>query len=409
MTTPTPRENENDTTAETEAPATEPVELVADDSGALADAPNAAGEADEATDDSTSGEEASSTVDSEASESETTSADEATVAEGDSADDRSEMTSLAAVDSEPKKRKMSAGRKGALALLAAAVAVGVGAAGAIAAGVNPTTVPTASATAKSGTDAKELCESFASEGIDCLVNFKPSDKVERGGFLAQSVEPGFSLTKPDSIELDYSAGPASGVMPNLKGMELDAAKSELYALGLNITDIEVKDVEGVEANRVASTSIKPDAKVANGNEVKLVVSSGATKLPDWSGKTRAEVETQAKKLGVKVTFKEAESDKPADTVIAQSPKKGETSANGEVTVTVAKAKEVKEVKVPAVIGKSADEAQSELAAAGFHDITVVPVKNAEVTEAQVTQVIPGEGKKAKTDSNVVIIESQPSK
>ena len=199
MTTPTPRENENDTTAETEAPATEPVELVADDSGALADAPNAAGEADEATDDSTSGEEASSTVDSEASEGETASADEATVAEGDSADDRSETTSLAAVDSEPKKRKMSAGRKGALALLAAAVVVGVSAAGAIAAGVNPTTVPTASATAKSGADAKELCESFAGEGIDCLVNFKPSDKVERGGFLAQSVEPSPSPSPSSSI------------------------------------------------------------------------------------------------------------------------------------------------------------------------------------------------------------------
>lgn len=396
----TPMPHENDPTSEPESPTTEPIE------------PTAEAETSSIDEDSSTehGEEVS--VEEPAGDDNLADASELVADESDdnleTGDDVDAASSLEAADSIPPRKKMSAGRKAALASLAAAVVVGVGAAGAIAAGVNPTTVPTAAASTAPSADVKELCEDFANEGIDCLVNFKPSDKIERGGFLAQSVEPGFSFTKPDSIELDYSAGPASGVMPNLKGMELDEAKEELYALGLNITDIEVKDVEGVEANRVASASIEPEAKVANGNEVKLTVSSGATKLPDWSGKTRAEVETEAKKLGVEVTFKEAESDKHADTVIAQSPKKGETSGNGKVTVTVAKSQEVKEVKVPDVIGKSADEAQSELATAGFRNITVVPVKNTEVTEAQVTQVIPGEGKKVKTDANVVIIESQPS-
>lgn len=255
---------------------------------------------------------------------------------------------------------------------------------------------------------QKVCQPFKDSALDCAVKYEPTDEP-RGSLVSQSHDEGSRIKKGERVELVYSAGPASSTFPNLKNTELEDAKQQLYGMGIDIEKIDIVDTTEVEEGRVLSTSIAPDTPVKNGDSVTLKVASGSLKVPDWMGKTRDEVASEADKLGLEVEYKDEESTKPANTVIMQSPKKGEFSKDKKVTVTVAKAIEVKDVKVPDVIGKSRKDAQSILASEGFTRINVAVIKSTAVDKETVTQVVPGVGEKAKTDDNIVIIVMVPEK
>ena len=269
-------------------------------------------------------------------------------------------------------------------------------------------VPAAAKSISPEDSEQKVCQPFKDSSLDCAVKYKPTDEP-RGSLVSQSHDEGSRIKKGDKVELVYSAGPASSTFPNLKNTELEDAKQQLYAMGIDIEKIDIVDTAEVEEGRVLSTSIAQDTPVKNGDSVTLKVASGSLKVPDWMGKTRDEVASEADKLGLEVEYKEEESTKPANTVIAQSPKKGEFSKDKKVTVTVAKAIEVKDVKVPDVIGKSRKDAQSILASEGFTRINVAVIKSTAVDKETVTQVVPGVGEKAKTDDNIVIIVMVPEK
>ena len=269
-------------------------------------------------------------------------------------------------------------------------------------------VPAAAKRISPAVSDQKVCQPFKDSALDCAVKYEPTEEP-RGKLVSQSHDEGSRIKKGEKVELVYSAGPASSTFPNLKNTELEDAKKQLYGMGIDIEKIDIVDTAEVEEGRVLSTSIAPDTPVKNGDSVTLKVASGSLKVPDWMGKTRDEVASEADKLGLEVEYKDEESTKPANTVITQSPKKGEFSKDKKVTVTVAKAIEVKDVKVPDVIGKSRKDAQSILASEGFTRINVAVIKSTAVDKETVTQVVPGVGEKAKTDDNIVIIVMVPEK
>ena len=269
-------------------------------------------------------------------------------------------------------------------------------------------VPAAAKSISPEDSEQKVCQPFKDSSLDCAVKYEPTDEP-RGSLVSQSHDEGSRIKKGERVELVYSAGPASSTFPNLKNTELEDAKQQLYGMGIDIEKIDIVDTAEVEEGRVLSTSIAPDTPVKNGDSVTLKVASGSLKVPEWVGKTRDEVASEADKLGLEVEYKDEESTKPANTVIAQSPKKGEFSKDKKVTVTVAKAIEVKDVKVPDVVGKSRKDAQSILASEGFTRINVAVIKSTAVDKETVTQVVPGVGEKAKTDDNIVIIVMVPEK
>lgn len=316
---------------------------------------------------------------------------------------------------EQKRRKKGAKNdsqgvnKKKLALIGAGVLLSLAAvAGAGAYFTLTSPVPAAAESISPEDSDQKVCQPFKDSSLDCAVKYEPADEP-RGSLVSQSHDEGSRIKKGERVELVYSAGPASSTFPNLKNTELEDAKQQLYGMGIDIEKIDIVDTAEVEEGRVLSTSIAPDTHVKNGDSVTLKVASGSLKVPDWVGKTRDEVESEADKLGLEVEYKDEESTKPANTVIAQSPKKDEFSKDKKVTVTVAKAIEVKDVKVPDVIGKSRKDAQSILASEGFTRINVAVIKSTAVDKETVTQVVPGVGEKAKTDDNIVIIIMVPEK
>ena len=118
----------------------------------------------------------------------------------------------------------------------------------------------------------------------------------------------------------------------------------------------------------------PDAghKVAKGTQINIVVSKGAepaadVTVPDLKGKSPSEAEAISSKLGLKSQAGDSvnSDDVEVGKIAAQTPAAGTTAKAGD-TITYQLSKGPDEADVPNVVGKTEDEAQSALQAAGFN-------------------------------------------
>lgn len=257
------------------------------------------------------------------------------------------------------------------------------------------------------TETSDLCQKFETANLNCTVTWNANDNVRRGALVSQTVKTGERVKKDTPINLVYSKGPSVSEFPNLNGTNLEEAKDKLYAIGVEIEEISIVDSNGRAENTVVRSSVEAGESVKNGSKVVLEVSNGKVTVPDWNGKTREFVEADAKKLGITVEFKREESEKASGIVLSQTPKAGEVDTTTEVVVVISTTFESKELTVPDVVGKSAEEAQVQLATTGFRHIKTVIVKNSEVTSKQVTQVVPAVGQTGGSEENVVLIVSEP--
>ena len=272
--------------------------------------------------------------------------------------------------------------------------------------LNSTVVPTAPSLQDKASESK-ICEEFANAFDSCSVTLAPHESIARDSLVSQSVDPGFKVNPAKNIELVYSSGPESVKFPNLIRKSYDDAVKELYSSGLEIGKVTVSDKADLEPNRIISASVAVGEVVKNGAAIDLEISSETVVIPDFAGKTKEQTELDLKNIEVSTTFIEKISDKPQGTVIGQSPAAGKVSKGSKVEITIAKPDEIKNIKVPSVVGMKEVEAQGAIAAAGFKNIAVVKIEGYKVTEALVTHVVPGEGRTIRSDSNVVIVISTP--
>lgn len=301
-------------------------------------------------------------------------------------------------------------RRGKLAIGVIALAVLMGGATTVFAASNSRpNVPAALASASAGADNSAICENFVQVSLDCEVEWIPNATEKRGTLLTQSIAAGSRVDRDTKISLTYSSGPATSEMPNLKNKTVSEAEAALYEMNVSVSEIKETPGADIPKGNVISSSVAAGTKVENGSSVVLSVSNGKAGVPNWSDKTKEFVETDAKKLGLEVEFVYEESEKASDLVLSQTPAAGEVSSEDKVKVVLSKSFASKDIKVPDVIGKAAVSAQAELAAAGFRHIKTVTVTNSEVTSTQVTQVVPGVGQTGKSEENLVIIVSSPSK
>lgn len=294
----------------------------------------------------------------------------------------------------------------ALSLVATAVGVyaGVGLARHFGTSLVPSAVAATGDT--SGDDA--LCHPFTAAKLGCTVSWQDSEQVDRGQVLSQSVDAGQRVRIRTAVQLVYSNGPSSGVMPQVVDQTLDDAKTQMYKVGVSISSITEVVGNGVPRGHVVSASVQGGAKVSNGQQVSVQVSNGQTVIPNWVGKSKDYVDAEAATLGLTVQYTDEQSSQPSGIVLGQTPSAGVSVTTNVVKVSISQAFASTQIAVPDVIGKSAKDAQSALASAGFRNIQTVNVSTPSVKTEQVTQVVPGVGQQASSDNNVVIIVSQPS-
>ena len=167
-------------------------------------------------------------------------------------------------------------------------------------------------------------------------------------------------------------------MPDVKGWIVEDARNALYQAGLNSTvDYQVSDT--IDAGVVISTNVALGTEIPKGSTVTLIASSGQEEIevPNLEGYTYVRANSELTDLGFVVNKVEGYSNEVAvGYVISQAPAAGTSVPKGtNITVTVSVGKD--KVWVPNLMGKTENEATSEIKAAGLKTGSISYVYNSE--------------------------------
>jgi serine/threonine-protein kinase len=295
----------------------------------------------------------------------------------------------------PQPQRRSRGPIALIVILAAAIAIGTAA---WYYGIHRyTTTPDlmnlapAAAAAKAG-------ESGLQTSLD---NQDYSEDIKQGEVMRTDPAAGDRIRKGGDIGLTVSKGPERYRVPQLVGLQLDAAQQALSPIKLITGQITEQYSETVPQGRVIAISPKFNTIVKPGTAVNFAVSKGKRPInvPDLTGKSYRDANKALRKLGFVVGRSTQYDEKVAEgNVISQSPNSGTLFAKDKVSLVVSLGPPLRDV--PDVKRKTTAEAQKILGDAGF----VVRVEKAPFNLGLniVAAQNPGAGKKAKPGSTIVI-------
>ena len=171
-------------------------------------------------------------------------------------------------------------------------------------------------------------------------------------------------------------------VPFVEGIKEELAVQKILAAGLRERVRRVPNGK-VAVGRVFDQEPDGGEKLDKGNTVTILVSSGKAKttVPDVRGRSLADAVAGLTAAKLKTRVVEIHSDRPAGTVTAQDPPPGARVVEGE-TVRINISKGLKPIAVPSVLGQPFEQAESELATAGFN----VDRRDAESDEPEGTVV-----------------------
>ncbi|MER5841284.1 Stk1 family PASTA domain-containing Ser/Thr kinase [Streptomyces prasinus] len=215
--------------------------------------------------------------------------------------------------------------------------------------------------------------------------------------------------------------------PNFVGLTKDAANEQATNVDL-VLEFTEKPCEKQVKGNICDQDPKPDTDVKKGSTVDLVVSTGAPKVavPSVVGDTigDAKAELEGDKYSFVVETKEKEAPEAAGTVLEQDPPLGEEVEKG-TTITLTVAKAVARSTVPDVLGKTCDEAKSQMSANDLVGncterevddpnqagkvIETTPSKGQQVDKNSQVQIVVGKAKEAEEPEKVAVpnVNGQP--
>ncbi|MCP3755074.1 Stk1 family PASTA domain-containing Ser/Thr kinase [Streptomyces sp. TBY4] len=151
-------------------------------------------------------------------------------------------------------------------------------------------------------------------------------------------------------------------VPKLIGETFEAAKSNGTNVGLVVEQAGEMACDAAPKGSVCEQDPAEGTKVAKNSVVKVKISTGAPKVlvPNVVNLAIADAEKALQEKGFQVEKKPVESERTPGTVIEQNPKSGEAEKGSTITLTVAK--EISQVTVPDLTGKSQADAAKALQA-----------------------------------------------
>jgi serine/threonine-protein kinase len=195
-------------------------------------------------------------------------------------------------------------------------------------------------------------------------------------------------------------------VPDVVGGSVSAASQRLRSDGFKVA--YVRDTSDKPRNTVIGQDPNGGASVRDGSTVTLTISDGPAleEVPDVVGKGRREARRLLTAAGFEVQERRVSSaGVRIDRVISQTPSASLQARGSVVTLEVSAGPE--QVKVPAVTGKTDDDARTALENAGFR-VTVVKKEDAKADPGKVLSQSPGPGAAAPRGSVVTLtVAEQP--
>ncbi|MBO9522326.1 MAG: Stk1 family PASTA domain-containing Ser/Thr kinase [Nocardioidaceae bacterium] len=201
----------------------------------------------------------------------------------------------------------------------------------------------------------------------------------------------------------FNSSPEQKSVPSVVGLTEAAADAKLSAAGLTLGQVTPQTSETVEKGLIVSQSPEPRDFVDPDTAVDVIVSAGKPNrtIPDIIGDNKDSAADQLTALGLRVRFKEVDSDEPKDNVVASNPDVGQQVADGSV-VTLSVSKGPKQL--PNVVGKTQAQATKILQDAGFK-VSALPDTASTEPKGTVTQMSPEAGSTQPSGTTVTILVS----
>lgn len=192
------------------------------------------------------------------------------------------------------------------------------------------------------------------------------DDAEAGTVVGQFPPTGREVAEGDIVTLRVSAGQALLRVPNVEGLDEDAALAELRDLGF-VPSITREANEEIEEGRIIRQDPVAGGELAEGSTVGIVVSDGAelVEIPELVGQSRTDALLTLAGLQVgAVEVNETSDEVDEDTVIRTDPPAGAMVARGdEVTLVVSEGPEI--IVIDDLTGLNGDAARASLERQGF--------------------------------------------
>jgi beta-lactam-binding protein with PASTA domain/predicted Ser/Thr protein kinase len=160
-----------------------------------------------------------------------------------------------------------------------------------------------------------------------------SKSVRRGLVIGTSPPAGTQLSTAQAVTLLISRGANTVTVPNVVGLDDQAALAALGNAGLSGTEVQRDSTE--PQGKVLSQSPAAGKQVARGSQVTIFASTGAITVPSVIGQTRKAAVTSLKKAGFVPAVTEENTTDPTKVgvVISEFPPGGSRGQRGD-TVTV---------------------------------------------------------------------------
>jgi serine/threonine-protein kinase len=231
-------------------------------------------------------------------------------------------------------------------------------------------------------------------------------RYHKGIVFKQQPRPGSKVDKGGTVTIWVSTGPPRVTIPAVKGQQWSQAQQTLANLKLKPVE---HLVPGNTKGQVTATDPPAGKSVPQGSKVRVNVMSGPQQanVPNVVGDSVGQATAALNAAGFNYKLNYVDNGAPQNQVIHQNPGPSSSAPKGS-TVTLQVSKGPPPANVPSVVGETAQQAISDLEAAGFQ-VNQQPVSVSDPSEDGIVQSQnPAGGSQATKGSTVTIEVGQHS-
>ena len=198
-----------------------------------------------------------------------------------------------------------------------------------------------------GLTEEEARKRLENAGFQVTVQQRFSKTVPRGQAIGTEPAAGTQFSTGQPVTLLISRGVNTVTIPDVVGLDDQAALAELSNAGLSGALVQRESTEA--QGQVLSQSPAAGKRVQRGSQVTIFASTGAITVPAVVGQTRKAAVTALKRAGFAVAVTEEETTDPAEigVVISEFPPAGSRGQRGDtVTITVGVASQTTTTPIP---------------------------------------------------------------